>query len=448
MALLWDETVEQFLAHGRETPSALAKVMAADPDFAVAHFAKGFFLLLLGRAELVATAQDSLEAGRAALRRRPAGSRERLYGDGLAAWLAGRPRGAIRALETIIDDHPRDAFAIKLSHAIRFLLGDADGMRRSIARVVSVFTDRVPFAGYIRGCYAFALEETGDYAGAESIGRRAVELAPRDAWGRHAIAHVLEMTGRADEGVRWLGEDSCCFDHCNNFSFHIFWHLALFQLELGAFDKVLELYDHGVRQAHTDDYRDIANAASLLARLEIEGIDVGGRWAELSAISARRVDDRRLVFADLHYLLALLGTDDVHSADRLICNMIRDAGPGAAHDRQLVNDVGVPLAGALTSFRMGRFAETVALIGPVRDRIQTIGGSHAQRDVFEQIYLESVLRSGDLERAERLLDQREAARGGHNQFAARRLKRIAEGRSGREQVAARLIALTGDASLH
>lgn len=444
---LWDRTVEAFLAHARETPVLINEVLTRFPEFALAPLVKGCLLLSLGRGELLGPARDCLETGRALLAANP-DKRTALFATALESWLAGQPRGAIHAMERIIDDHPRDALAIKLSHAIRFVLGDSDGMRRSLSRVISVFGDDVPHAGYVRGCYAFALEENGAYAQAEEMGLRAVRLAPRDAWGRHAVAHVYEMKGRALQGVAWLEGQEASWSHCGNFSYHMFWHLALFQMELGRHGEVLALYDRAIRAEQTDDYRDIANAASLLERLVLAGIPVGDRWEELAEIASRRTDDRRLVFADLHYLLALLGARRLEEAQVLVSHLMRDARVGRSQDASVADCVGAPLAAALLAFQAGRYSEAARLVGPLRHTIRQIGGSHAQRDIFEQIYLESLVRAGAHDLAAKALTLRVSERGGHNLFAAKRLRALDRKNEPRGAMVASLLASTPGAARH
>ena len=80
-------------------------------------------------------------------------------------------------------------------------------------------------------------------------------------------------------------------------------------LDRGELDVALALYDTKIRQDKTDDYRDIANATSLLMRLELEGMDVANRLDELADFSENRTKDSCLVFADLHYMLALAGAN-------------------------------------------------------------------------------------------------------------------------------------------
>jgi tetratricopeptide (TPR) repeat protein len=437
----WSAFCEAFLSHSRTTPDCLAALIDNHPDVPIGPIAKGYLLLLLAKSELRAAAQDALDEG---IGRGALGDCDRLrnLAEGLRSWLAGDPKGAVRHIENVIARHPQDAFSVKLSHAIRFTLGDADGMRRSLARVVSIYTEDVPFSGYVKGCYAFALEETGDYREAERMGRRAVSLAPCDAWGRHAVAHVLEMTGRANEGLAWLGRDDD-WRHCNNFGFHMLWHRALFMLELGQVADALALYDTGMRAEHSDDFRDIANAASLLQRLELIGVHVGGRWDELADKAERRVDDRQLAFADLHYMLALLGAGRLTPARRLAEGLLTAS---TGHNGEVSRDIAGPCAEALVAFQRGDHGAAVLLLTPVLPLLQGIGGSHAQRDIFAQIWLESLVRSGH-PLAERHLSLRRLARNGCNSFAQDRLLRFSEDRaSGRAALAA--LALTPPTPVH
>uniref|UniRef100_UPI0019547FED hypothetical protein n=1 Tax=Enterobacter hormaechei TaxID=158836 RepID=UPI0019547FED len=89
-----------------------------------------------------------------------------------------------------LDDSPRDLLAFKLSHALRFMGGDRAGMLAASTRFERRWSAATPGFGFVLGCHAFAIEETGDYATAERLGRRAVEIEPDDAWGIHAVSHV------------------------------------------------------------------------------------------------------------------------------------------------------------------------------------------------------------------------------------------------------------------
>jgi tetratricopeptide (TPR) repeat protein len=419
----WNRMVGHYLSHDRDTPSSLAQALAADEDFALAWCAKGFFLMLLARAELVSSARDALACAEASIRMRGATMRERLYVEALRCATESSLSAAIAALEAVLDANPRDSLAAKLSHSLSFMLGDARAMRGSIERVVARAGLDHHHLGYMLGCLAFALEETGAYRDAERLGGRALERAPRDAWGLHAILHVYEMTGRPKQGADFLESRADSFEHCNNFGYHLFWHQALFRIELGDLNGALRLYDERVRSAKTDDFRDVANAVSLLARIELAGADVGSRWDELAAIAERRIDDRSLVFASLHYALALIGAGRGEAAQRLATGL----GEGAPGDQgAIAREIGVPAAEALMAFGERRYGEAARVLLALRPKLRKIGGSNAQRDLFEQLLIEACIRDGMSGQASALLSERIVVRGA-NRFATQRVARSPTG---------------------
>src|SRR3546814_615754 len=177
-------------------------------------------------------------------------------------------------------------------------MGGSAAMRDSVHRRRPAWDDAMPSYGFLKGCQAFGLEETADYARAEAAGREAVERNPSDVWATHAVAHVMEMQGRHREGVAWLAGLSDNWRDCNNFAYHTWWHRCLFHLELGEADAALALYDGEVRADQSEDYLDMSNAISLLWRFEQEGVDVGTRWEELAAKAVAKIDDHIFAFHD------------------------------------------------------------------------------------------------------------------------------------------------------
>ena len=426
----WNAVQLGVLAHGADTALHLRAVLEAEPEFALAHAIKGLSLLMLGRREMLTLAKDALATARSC--DDSALPRERKYIDALGAWLAGRPSQAISHMEDVLTGNPTDALAMKLSHGIRFILGDSNGMRSSIERVMPAYgTDHVAH-GYLLGCYAFALEETGDFDRAEVTGRQALWTAPDDAWGLHAVAHVHDMTGNAKAGLNWLRGREAAWAHCNNFRYHVWWHKALMHLDLGQVDEVMALYDDEIRKDKTDDYRDISNATSLLMRLELEGHNVGNRWDELSKLCANRTEDGSLIFADLHYLLALAGHDRDAEAKRLVARIHADGRRSSTEAEQRMATPGARAASGLEAFGRGDYIMSFKNLSRIRKSMQLAGGSHAQRDVFERITIDAGLRSGQWAEVEAILNERRAVRGGsEDNYAAARRTLIANGRDTR-----------------
>jgi tetratricopeptide (TPR) repeat protein len=416
----WNRVIRGILSHAASTGADLNGVLAAAPDFALGQAVRGLSCLLLGRAEMVEIARQAFAA---ALTGAPATMREIAFVHGLGDWLAGRPTRAVARLEVVLTLNPRDALAMKMIQAIHFVMGRPDAMRSSVEGVLGAWNDH-PARGYLLGCHAFALEETGEFARAERIGREGVALAPDDAWGLHAVAHVYDTTGHARAGLDWLSGREASWSHCNNFRFHVWWHRALMHLDLGEYDVALALYDADIRAEKTDDYRDVSNAASLLSRLELERVDVGNRWEELADLSENRAADGCLAFADLHYMLALCGGERDAAAAGLIARM-RSAKPTSSEAQRIIAHPGLHVAEGLLAFAAGEYSVAWMHLRAGRADLQQIGGSHAQRDVFDRITIEAALRGGYIEAADALLRDRMARRDGSvDGYTAARLSLI------------------------
>lgn len=427
----WNATILGVLSHHARTPEHLARTLDLAPDCALAHALRGLLLLSLARSEMTAIARLEWEE---ASKLGTTDPRTISFVGALGQWLSGRPADAAATLDFAASSG--DILAFKLAHAIRFMIGAAGAMRRSAQAMCAAIDDSHVLAGYVHGCHAFSLEETGDYPAAERAGRRAVALAPDDVWGRHAVAHVLEMSGRVHEGILWLS-DRNRWSHANNFRFHMSWHLALFHLERGDVETVLSIYDSEIRNEPTDDFRDIANGASLLGRLTFEGIDVGERWDELAEIAGRRTQDRQLAFADLHYLLALAGAGRPERAFEIAMHLAGPAPAGSGNEVDTARRNAARTARGMLAFFAGKYAEAAHLLGSCRPALVSIGGSNAQRDVFEQLYIESLIRSDAYDEARAVLTQRLATRP-QNDFALRRLQRFGRVRNDRSAVGALL----------
>jgi len=377
-----DAAVSSVLAHRADANGHLVAALAADASFALAHCLSGFLLLVLGRAELAPAARRALRRARASLGRRGGTAREHALAAALDAWCSGEMELAAAILEASLATHPLDAMTAKLVHALRFMLGDALGMRRSIESILPAWSEDVPGFGFMLGCHAFALEETAALAAAEAAGRRALALEPEDVWACHAVAHVFDARDEPACGLAWIRAHSGRWCAVNNFARHLVWHEALFHLARKDRTAALALYDGVIREGTKDDYRDMANAAALLLQLERHGCSVGRRWEELADIAEHGARDRLLVFARLHDLLCLVSAGRWDAAYRGFAAMDVDARSSQGSQARLLAPVGLPMAKLILA---GSEAALPGSTAQLRNEIARLGGSRAQRRTFEQI---------------------------------------------------------------
>ena len=403
---LLDETVSAYLGFRSDTGDRLKAALAADPDCAMAHCLRGYFMMLFGQRAMVPRARRSLEAAMQAAGSGNVTERERAHLATLASWVAGDFAGATARWEALAARSPRDLLALKLVQYGFFYAGESERMHDVVARALPHWDPAMPDYGFVLGCHAFGLEETGDYAAAERAGRDAVERNPADIWAAHAVSHVFEMEGRPQEGAAWVDDLEANWRACNNFAYHALWHRCLFLLELGDADRVLDLYDRDVRPESTDDLLDISNAASLLWRLEQRGVDVGDRWQELAARSQTHIDDHLLMFGDVHYVMALAAAGRTESISLIIDSLSRYAAESGESQAAIAHEPGLALVRAVLAHRSGDYGGACDELMAVRPAIRQLGGSHAQRDLFAEMLIDAAIRAGRFETASALLADR------------------------------------------
>ncbi|MEJ5989830.1 tetratricopeptide repeat protein [Ramlibacter sp. PS3R-8] len=354
---------------------------------------------------MFAESLDAAANARPFLERAQAGStgvteREQRFIAAVAAWVDGDVPRSIALLEEQARLFPRDLVSLKLAQYHLFNRGDATGMLRVALHAASAAAD-VP---YLHGMLAFAWEQCHFLDQAEECARRAIAMRRKEPWAHHALAHVMLTQGRLSEGRAFLHEVSPTWTGLNSFMVtHNWWHQALFALDLDHGDEVLAIYDRHVWAEVKEYSQDQVNAVSLLARMELAGMDVGDRWSDLGDHLSRRAHDHVLPFLDLQYLYGLARAGRVEEARGWLASIERHAMTVPPDDAVTWRRVGVPVARGLLAHATGDFKTAVEALGHALPRMVEIGGSHAQRDLFSQIHLDAMLRSGHASGAQNIL---------------------------------------------
>lgn len=406
-----DQAVGAYLDYRTTASAQVKKALDADPNFALAKCFRGYFLLMLENKAVLPKVRQALDDMRPQLDALT--QRERLHVSALEAWAAGDIMKACLHWERLLTESPRDLLALKLHHTMSFYAGRSQVMRSVLAGVLGEWDDDVPGYGCVQGMYAYALEECGDYAEAERWGRQAVERNPGDLWAIHSVAHVLEMQGRSAEGVRWLDYTPDQWAEKNPFKAHVWWHGALFFMAQGELERALQLYDNELNSVNSETYVDVSNQAALLKRLQMSGVDIGNRWEALAEHSQKRIHDHMLPFRDAHFCLALAANGNFDVACRHVESMAEFAGQGQDWRAQVTRNILIPLCEGMIAYEEGNYDRASEMLWGIRNEIVSIGGSHAQRDLFAQIVCGAAVRARNLPVARSLLSERVLSRGTH-----------------------------------
>src|SRR5277367_3907342 len=402
-AAAFDRAIADYYGLTGDPVGVLKSALARDPGFALGAVAIAALTMIGGfrgdHQEVVGALQAADTAIEGA-----SSERERRHLAAAKAWARGQTSQAIVDWEAILADHPTDALALRLLQDANFFLGRSAPIRDCAERVMPAWGRDNPLSSFVLGLYAFGLEETGDLKRAEDFGREALARNPRDAWATHALAHVMETANRHEEGVAFLKSTRPDWAHAHFMAHHNGWHLALFLIEQGRFDEVLADYDRFTAPKLADDATlDRIDAASLLWRLELAGVDVGDRWAPVADQWMAHVDDHLLALNDLHCAFAAGRSPDPDHAARLRQSLDDYERLGSGENRQVTSEIGRRLIDGALAFAAGDYRRAVEAIQPVRNDAARIGGSHAQRDVINRTLIAAAQRSGQRSLAEALL---------------------------------------------
>jgi hypothetical protein len=394
-----DDFVGGFLGYETRATNVLTAA-DADPDSVLANVYAGFIWMCLEAAGAEERAQVYLDRARGAAS--GANAREALMSGQLERWIAGDIPGVQRIGAEIVSRFPRDLASVKLHQYFSFNRGDAAAML-AIAKQAEAANADNP---HIHGMLAFGYEQMHQLDEAERSARRALKIKQKEPWAQHALAHVMLSTGRVREGVAFLGEAQKTWVDLNSFMYtHNWWHKALFHISMGDSAAVFDAYDNHVWGIEPGYSQDQVGAVSLLARMEIAGLDVGDRWQQLAEYLRLRASDTLQPFLTLQYLYGLARADFAE-ADTLMAAIEDKAARSAAYDRLVWQEVALPAARGVFAHARRNWVDAARWLSIANPRLTEIGGSHAQRDLFGQILLDAHLKLGNWAIAEQMLEMR------------------------------------------
>lgn len=401
-----EEAVRAFTLNFGDTSAHLKSAEESDPDWLMPRIMTAGMLALSNDASQLASGRKLIEQ----VNTRTLSNREVENLKAVQLALNGSWPSAVASLDKHLMKDPQDLCAHQIALRLDGYMGRFHRVAARSARALPFWSKDEPNYAIMRSFYGFGLEECGDYARAEDVSREAAELEPYGYWPHHAVSHVLEMTGRPREGVKWMEErlQYWADSRCNN-RVHIWWHKALYHLELGELNEALAIYDNEILGAMRPVGTQLCNATALLWRLETLDCDVGERWTELLPMWQRQLSGMSSPFNEIHAAMTALRAGDEAAFDVVIQGMQQNLeanGELAVAYRELA----LPVATAMRRFLEGRYDDAVDVLIRVEPELWRMGGSVAQRDLVSWTMVVAAVRSRQKAIAASLINERLALR--------------------------------------
>lgn len=400
-AAYYVDGVDRMLAALHGADAAFDAAIAEDPDFAMAH---------IGRARVHQLNMEGAEArAKAAKAREHAAAtspRERQHIEIMASAIESQAKKAMTAAEQHLAEYPRDAQVLSLllgAFGLYAFSGRADHDAARLAvceRYAGDYGEDWWFLTYL----GWSKTEAGDVVSGRTITERGYALKPENASAAHAVAHALFEQGDGTEGRAFLSGWLPANNRTSFLQGHLAWHLALIALEEGDADGALDIYERHLKPAGRPypPLNIYTDTASLLWRLLLAGkTGLESHWQDVAAYGDRYFPKAGAHFADVHHALVAATTSGGALQTRLAEMEARNADGRLAPGPSAIG-----LCRGIAAFAAGDHGDAVRILAPLMPELVRIGGSHAQRELWEDTFIVACLRAGQGRQATGLISER------------------------------------------
>jgi tetratricopeptide (TPR) repeat protein len=391
----FQDGMDRLLSYGAGAEDCFAAALQADPQLAVAHAGVALVALLQGDAATAraatAQARDSV-AG--------ATRRERQHVEALGALVAGETTRGLALVDEHVAEFPRDALLVNQASSA---IGFAGARERETHRMA--FLERLaPAYGddwWFQSALAFTYHEVDRFEESRRLSERSLRQYPGNANASHNLAHVHFETLDTDAGAAFLDAWLAGYDRRASLHCHLAWHLAMFDLHRGRYDRALETFERDIVGAANPRLAMIDGSA-LLWRFRLDGeADPPRAWRSLADLAAR-VSRPAFVFGEVHAALAYAACGDRAALTKLMEGLRALDARG----HPIAGTVALPMAQGVVAFVAGDLAGALAHLEPVEAELHRVGGSHAQWELFEETMVACYLGLERYEAATRLVRRR------------------------------------------
>jgi tetratricopeptide (TPR) repeat protein len=387
--------MDAMLAYGPGAAESFAAAAEADPGLALAHAGCAVVAVVQGDA-----AGASAAVGRARAALTGATRRERQHVEALGALVGGDTARGLALVDEHVKDFPRDALLVNQAGSAIGFAGRPDREQERMA-----FLERLaPAYGddwWFQSALAFTYHEVDRYEESWRLSERSLQQYPGNANASHNLAHIYFERLQTDEGAAFLADWLAGYDPRASFYCHLAWHLAMFELHRGDYDRALEIFVRDIVGA-VNPRLAMIDGSALLWRFKLDGRpEPPPAWRSLADL-ARRVSRPGFVFGEVHAALAYAACGDGDGLRALVDGLRAIDAKG----HPIAGRVALPMVLGVAAFAAGDHATALRHLEPVEREFHRVGGSHAQWELFEETMVVCYLALERQEDALRLVRRR------------------------------------------
>ena len=400
-AALYRDGADRILSAWNGAGDAFDSAIIEDPAFALAHIARArVHQLNMEFTEARAKAAQARQLAATGTRR------ERQHVEITAAAIEGKPGVALAGAEQHLDEFPRDALVLSLllgAFGLYAFSGRADHDAARVAiceRHAKQYGEDWWFLTYL----GWSHTEAGNVGVGRTLTEQAIALRPENGNAAHALSHALFEQGDAATGRTFLSDWLPAHDRASFLHGHLSWHIALTALEAGDLDGALKIYEQHIRppDSRYPPMIVFTDSASLMWRLSLLGkTGLAPYWQEVAAYGDRFFPQAGAHFADVHYALVAAATGSVALETRLAELEALEADGRLAPGADAIG-----LCRGIRAFAEGDNDNAIRILEPLMPAVVRIGGSHAQRELWEDTLIVACLRGGHGDKAARMISDR------------------------------------------
>lgn len=374
-----------------------------DPQFALAQLAHGENLILLGKINEGKIALNN--AKHLAINSTP---REQSHIEIVTTLLAGFQAEGLEGIINHVKIYPTDALLVSKAvggFGLFAFSGQADHNLQRLLFMNSL-ANAYGEDWWFMSMHAFALVEVFRLQEAQILIEKSLKLNERNGHAAHTYTHVCYENGKPNDCIKYASNFLKNYEREAHLYGHIHWHWALSELAVHNFDKVLEIYNQHLRPAVAigGPLGLIADAAALDWRCQLEGYNLLDNNAkeELGNYVSANDNLEDILFGEAHLALVYARQSFNEKQTKLHNSIntryLKNSNPKYVLMQGLIEGV--------TAYSENDYKLAIRKLNSVRPELSRLGGSNAQRELFEDTLIKAYLKVGNAVDASVLIDAR------------------------------------------